>query len=1096
MFSSFPPPSPTSRLVLLPSLPRPAPPSWCPVSLAPFARRGPLNEQGAACAWRALGGKRAEQPGSSPASFPDPHVRSPGASGPIPALRGQAAPGRAGRVLRLAACGARCPCAGAARQRAPVAPSPPGPHPGLATQPGMTAAAAAGAALTSHGHGPSDPFYASPFGPFYRRHTPYVIQPEYRLHELNKRLQARTEESDNLWWDAFATEFFDDDASFTLAFCLEDGPKRYTIGRTLIPRYFRTIFEGGVTDLSYMLRHSKEAFNSHSNAVTLDCEHCTMVTHHGKPAFTTVCTDGRLILEFSVDEMRIRTWHFSIRQHRELLPRSLVAIHTQDPQSLEQLSKNVTRSGQTNVTLNYLRLCVILEPMQELMSRHKTYNLSPRDCLKTCLFQKWQRMVAPPAEPTRQQTSKRRKRKPSSGSTATANNTGSKKKSPSSNFSLGSQTEDPVQNNVRFWEELFLLKVNLEYLEAKLESLVGDQLMQMKDNINSLFHHCVLTLREDHQIRVVNALQTLCGLLRGVHQKNMPNTGFDIINILMGFDNAEEEMKSLMVSLDSLLCGDGSLSLKGLCLKLLLCLITVTGNISQNTILEYIMINSIFEAIIQILSTPQIQQHLGYDAVVLLALLVNYRKYESANPYIVKLSILDDEMALNGTGLVLSRTLCEYNRHYKSKEEEAQGGIFSTITNIVGNMFIGEAEEKLSPRTNESLLLALYEAVHLNRNFIAVLAHSHPEMEPATPPQSPSSPNTPTNSQLDGNLPTSDALVSTELPLDPNTQTSNLLITFLKYCSIVMQDTKDEHRLNSAKLCLIILTCIAEDQYANSFLHDDNMTFRVHLHRMPMRHRKKVVDKNVPSRPLACAVLDLMVEFMMTHMMKDFPMELYLRCVAIVQKLICYQKKCRVRLHYTWQELWAALISVLKFLLSHETVLLGKHNIFPLALQVVNLFNMFITYGDTFLPTPGSYDELYYEIIRMHQAFDNLYSMVLRHSTNNGQWKDPASKVTQALVNIRAIVNHFNPKIESFAAVNHISQLSEEQVLSVVRCNYDTLTLKLQDSLDHYERYTEQPREASFFTQLVRSISADVRRTLSLGTLSQEVLLKEFSTIA
>lgn len=32
------------------------------------------------------------------------------------------------------------------------------------------------------------------------------------------------------------------------------------------------------------------------------------------------------------------------------------------------------------------------------MSRHKTYSLSPRDCLKTCLFQKWQRMVAPPGE--------------------------------------------------------------------------------------------------------------------------------------------------------------------------------------------------------------------------------------------------------------------------------------------------------------------------------------------------------------------------------------------------------------------------------------------------------------------------------------------------------------------------------------------------------------------------------------------------------------------------------------------------------------------------------------------------------------------------
>ena len=47
-----------------------------------------------------------------------------------------------------------------------------------------------------------------------------------------------------------------------------------------------------------------------------------------------------------------------------------------------------------------LQLCVILEPMQELMSRHKTYSLSPRDCLKTCLFQKWQRMVAPPGRPS------------------------------------------------------------------------------------------------------------------------------------------------------------------------------------------------------------------------------------------------------------------------------------------------------------------------------------------------------------------------------------------------------------------------------------------------------------------------------------------------------------------------------------------------------------------------------------------------------------------------------------------------------------------------------------------------------------------------
>jgi hypothetical protein len=58
------------------------------------------------------------------------------------------------------------------------------------------------------------------------------------------------------------------------------------IGRTLIPRYFRSIFEGGVTDLYYNLKHPKESF--HTTSVTMDCDQCTMVTHHGKPMFTKV----------------------------------------------------------------------------------------------------------------------------------------------------------------------------------------------------------------------------------------------------------------------------------------------------------------------------------------------------------------------------------------------------------------------------------------------------------------------------------------------------------------------------------------------------------------------------------------------------------------------------------------------------------------------------------------------------------------------------------------------------------------------------------------------------------------------------------------
>uniref|UniRef100_A0A3B4XFZ3 LIM-domain binding 1b n=1 Tax=Seriola lalandi dorsalis TaxID=1841481 RepID=A0A3B4XFZ3_SERLL len=272
--------------------------------------------------------------------------------------------------------------------------------------------------------GPTPMYPPTYLEPGIGRHTPYGNQTDYRIFELNKRLQNWTEECDNLWWDAFTTEFFEDDAMLTITFCLEDGPKRYTIGRTLIPRYFRSIFEGGATELYYVLKHPKESF--HNNFVSLDCDQCTMVTQNGKPMFTQVCVGIFLFVFFNCP---------------------LLIFKAQDPQMLDQLSKNITRCGLSNSTLNYLRLCVILEPMQELMSRHKTYSLSPRDCLKTCLFQKWQRMVAPPAEPSRQAPNKRRKRKMSGGSTisgggGTNNNNNNKKKSPGSGFPLSSQVPD------------------------------------------------------------------------------------------------------------------------------------------------------------------------------------------------------------------------------------------------------------------------------------------------------------------------------------------------------------------------------------------------------------------------------------------------------------------------------------------------------------------------------------------------------------------------------------------------------------------------------------------------------------------------------
>lgn len=53
-----------------------------------------------------------------------------------------------------------------------------------------------------------------------------------------------------------------------------------------------------------------------------------------------------------------------------------------------------------------------------------------------------------------------------------------------------------------------------------------------------------------------------------------------------------------------------------------------------------------------------------------------------------------------------------------------------------------------------------------------------------------------------------------------------------------MQDNKNDSSASNMKLCFLILTCISEDQYANSMMHDSNLTYKILLYRAPMRHRK------------------------------------------------------------------------------------------------------------------------------------------------------------------------------------------------------------------------------------------------------------------
>jgi len=280
-----------------------------------------------------------------------------------------------------------------------------------------------------------------------KRPAPYYVQPDYKLHEFNKRLQHKSEKVDQGWWDDLIREFFEDDATLFIQFKEKSHLRKYTIHRRLIPRYFRSLFDNGVSRVYFMVMEAKE--NYVNTTATLDCKHATMVAHYGKPTEAKVMTDGHLSIEFNFEDfMRIRSWKFQIRDNIELIPRSVLNECKNEQMKLEELTNNITECGISPSTLQYLRIGVILEPMQELMSRQKSNGMNPRDSLKSALYDKWQSQLlnqdfeqrnrlwsgnGRKSSSNEQPRGAAKKRKPRK-TPSVSDGKGSKKKSPSSTF--------------------------------------------------------------------------------------------------------------------------------------------------------------------------------------------------------------------------------------------------------------------------------------------------------------------------------------------------------------------------------------------------------------------------------------------------------------------------------------------------------------------------------------------------------------------------------------------------------------------------------------------------------------------------------------
>ncbi|XP_055355333.1 armadillo-like helical domain-containing protein 3 [Paramacrobiotus metropolitanus] len=637
-----------------------------------------------------------------------------------------------------------------------------------------------------------------------------------------------------------------------------------------------------------------------------------------------------------------------------------------------------------------------------------------------------------------------------------------------------------VEQHVHFWDEFFVLKPKVLYFTKQLDSYSETDLNQKKLILHKFSQKIVERLESDcldgHSSgsSSYHALIYLCILIEILSKRNI-----DVSEILLGHTQTSREIQGKIFSetLRATIRGTNDTVVK-LAFRVLLKLVALNDNINHNPFLPYLMHYSFFEDFMRIVTDPRKRKVVGYDVITLLGILPHFFTAEpEANPY-MQLSVLDPAIELMGIAAVIGESFRNCTTAFfqqviaLQKDRSWMTWIAKTVTRTPA--------ASLNVVLEDAALLGLCTGLKIGRNFVHAFSHAQSEIL-VDPPQT----NGTGHENEKNQIPETASEPAVVTPLDQaNTvnEPSNLFVEFLQYSSIVLQHIRQDKPFLHAKMSLVILCTITEDHYTTQFMHDFNINYRVQFFRAASRYHPCQILKSSKPEPLACAVLNLLSEFIMTHMMLNFPHDLYFRCLLIVYRLMDYQKRTRFRLPYQWRTLWGSLLSLLKFLEANESHLMEQmSNFFLLCTQVVNILNIFLIGGDAILSQVGSYDDLCYEIVRNSSMVNNAFAMGLRYSAvQSASTQAAARKYLSAMTNLRSVINHFTPKIEAFSAEYQKVTMEREEILGVIKKNYDSLSLRLVDMTECFEKHANGTGDKEFIEKYIAHVLLEIRNSCSV----------------
>ncbi|RDW62864.1 DUF1741-domain-containing protein [Coleophoma crateriformis] len=596
--------------------------------------------------------------------------------------------------------------------------------------------------------------------------------------------------------------------------------------------------------------------------------------------------------------------------------------------------------------------------------------------------------------------------------------------------------EDEQELSEGFWREFFLLKPDKATLQQILNDLSPDDLLHLQQQTRELFTRAVGCIKAGSAPADGNALDTVTAFLAAVLPKKYTNPSSDIITVLAGLDQVDAIFTEFVTALDVTIKSGRNLDIRQ---KAIQATLSVTSGAYQTSLLSYFTHRDLFPSLMKYIQDSDTSSR-AFEPFTLLGLLANYNKFESQNPYRLRLDDFVNEGIIQKIiRSVGSTTVTAREKYVEIQDDLPEGWSISSTLNMfgLGGIVAGGArpttpaiDPELAkelfaklPGSEAAVLLATYDFAHANKLFCFNFVSLAPEK-------------------------------GVEAPIS----------SYLSFTSYLLQHAYSSQRTTLyAHLNLLTIRLFIEDQILCKRLCSEESKMPVRL----CRQRQPYLPLVRGDRVLAVCILDIMIDGINHNLKRRLDVDLYILCVGIILRVISHLSRSRTRLNYHWSEVFRSLLSLVRFLTTYTADLKNLTHIDILLDNTVNLIALSLSAGEAFLPNPAAYDDLFYKLVEMGE-------ILVKFRDNYDLGKRPTNSIG-TLINVST---HYNEMLTDGASGRKGKLLTSAQVQGVIKQGYETLSIQAKDGLDSWEKYREAD-EKVFLKKMARAVVGDVKQLIS-----------------